>query len=178
LPKDAYILELFCGRGECQQLLKDNEYANVFGGDISLTLLNEARGDCSVQACNSLKLCYKSDTFDALFINDGLHHLSDMAQIEQLLLEVKRVLKNGGLFTFFEPADTVFRTLATMLVFSPFSKLSKRTKLLRNILESEKKELTFWLKNSRQVIRLLGETGFREERYYNTFIHMVLKVRK
>lgn len=173
LPKEARILELFCGRGECQELLRNNGYASVFGLDMSLRLLKEADKRCCVQACNSLKLCYKADSFDVLFVNEGLHHLRNMEEMKQFFCEAKYVLKQDGMFGFFEPADTVFRIIATAAVFSPLSNLWGRTRALKNILESEKNEFEFWLKNTPAIFDFLKKEGFRLEKRCKTFIHMI-----
>lgn len=174
LPKDCRILELFCGQGECQELLCENGYNKVFGFDISEALLQQASKNYRLQVCDSLETCYKPDTFDFIFINDSLHHLKGMAQIKKCFEEVRRVLKLNGAFAFYEPANTFARKLAAAMVLSPVSYISKRLRLLKAILIEEREEYSYWLSHIPQILRLLEETGFSIDNLGNTSIHMTV----
>lgn len=172
--REIRILELFCGKGECQELLIDNGYMKVFGLDISEILAHKARKDCRIQVCNGTNLSYKSNVFDLIFINEGLHHLHGENEIKMCFDEIKRVLKKGSFFVFYEPADTIFRKLASLMIFSPLSNVSQKTKLIRDILIKEAEDYGFWLKNTPQILRLLESAGFKIEKRNKTFIHMVI----
>lgn len=172
--KDWRIFELFCGKGECQELLIDNGYINVFGSDLSETLVRQARKDCRINVCNSINLPCKSNVFDLIFINEGLHHLKGHDEIRLCFDEIKRVLKKDGSFVFYEPANTTFRKLASVMLFSPLSNIFQRTKLIRDILNKEMTEYSYWLRNIPQILRLLENIGFSIERYDRTPIHMVV----
>jgi SAM-dependent methyltransferase len=178
--KSANILELFCGKGECQELLQGMGFAGVYGLDISKALLGYVKQNVNVQACDSLNICYKSDTFDIVFINEGLHHLHDMFEIERCFMEVKRVLKNGGLFAFYEPDHTLARSLASALVLSPLSFVSRRTRLLKSILLDEMQEYRFWLSHIPEVLQLMRGIGFHINKQFKTPIHtgVVTHIRK
>ncbi len=174
--KELRILELFCGKGECQELLIDNGYINAFGSDLSETLVRQARKDCRIKVCicDSTNIPYKSNVFDLIFINEGLHHLKDYNAIGLCFNEIKRVLKEAGLFVFYEPENTIFRKLASVIIFSPLSNISQHVRLLREILIKEMKEYSYWLRNSPQILRLLENIGFSIERYDKTPIHMAV----
>ncbi len=172
--REIKILELFCGKGECQELLIDNGYIKVFGSDISEVLAHKTRKDCRVQVCNGTNLSYKSNVFDLIFINEGLHHLHGENEIKMCFDEIKRVLKRGGFFVFYEPANTIFRKLASLMIFSPLSNVSQKTKLIRDILIKEAKDYGFWLKNIPQILRLLEGAGFEIKKRDKTLIHMVI----
>ena len=135
--KDCRILELFCGRGECQELLADRGYPYVFGMDISQALIRRAKNYSCMQACNSVRLCYKSDTFDIVLVNEGLHHLKGINEITQCFCEIKRVLKNNGLFVFYEPLNTAIRRIAVKIVFSPLGRISQRANILKDMISEE-----------------------------------------
>lgn len=175
--KNIRILELFCGRGECQGLLRDAGYQHVFGLDISQLLVSQARQDCCVQICNSLDICYRSDSFDLLFVTEGFHHLKGIEQIKRCFDEIKRVVRKDGILAFYEPANTLTRRLLSLMVFSPLSNLFGRTRLLREILTEEMIEYSFWLKNTPQILRLLEDMGLCIERYNKTLIHMIVILR-
>jgi SAM-dependent methyltransferase len=172
--KGSRILELFCGRGECQELLADYGYPNLFGIDISQTLIRCARADNRIQACNSVRLCYKPDTFDVVLVNEGLHHLKGIEEIKRCFSEVKRVLKNNGLFVFYEPANTFIRNFTVKVIFSPFGSISKKANLLRDIMRQEMPEYSYWLKNTPQMLRILEGMGFHVSKCERTFIHMAI----
>jgi ubiquinone/menaquinone biosynthesis C-methylase UbiE len=177
---DTPILELFCGKGECQELLQKMGFVKAYGLDISKTLLDWANKDSKILVCDSLNICCKPDKFDLVFINEGLHHLRGMPQIELSFSEVKRVLKNDGIFAFYEPANTLARSIAQTMVLSPLSCVSRRTRLLKSILMEEMQEYRFWLTHIPEVLQLMRDTGFSIEKQYKTPIHMgiIARVRK
>jgi SAM-dependent methyltransferase len=172
--KDIRILELFCGMGECQQILAQRGYKNIFGLDISYDLIRRAAPGLRLQVANSLNVCYKDNVFDVVLVNEGLHHLKGAGEIRQCFGEVKKVLKKGGLFIFYEPADTIMRRLALKAVFSPIGGFFEKSRLIREILSKEEKEYGYWLKNTGPILKLLMDSGFDIERQFRTFIHMAV----
>ncbi|MBI4620201.1 MAG: class I SAM-dependent methyltransferase [Desulfobacterales bacterium] len=172
--KELQILELFCGKGECQELLINNGYVNVFGSDISETLVTKTRKDCRVIVCNSLILSFKSNIFDLVLVNEGLHHLKGEDEFRLCFSEIKRVLKNNGSFVFYEPSNTIFRKMASLMIFSPLSNISQKTKSLRKIMTDEMSEYMYWLRNVPQILKLLEKIGFKVERNDSTFVHMAV----
>ncbi len=172
--KELQILELFCGKGECQELLINNGYVNVFGSDISETLVTKTRKDCRVIVCNSVNLSFKSNMFDVVLVNEGLHHLKGEDEFRLCFSEIKRVLKNNGSFVFYEPSNTIFRKAASLAIFSPLSNVSQKTKLIREILTDEMNEYRYWLRNTPYLLKLLEKIGFKVERNDSTFIHMAV----
>jgi ubiquinone/menaquinone biosynthesis C-methylase UbiE len=172
--KDTVILELFCGKGELQKILKEAGYARVFGSDISLSELRQAHKDSCLQACDSLVTCYKPGSFDFVFINEGLHHLLGLGQMEKCFSEVRRILKDNGTFVFYEPSNTPVRKFFQFLLFSPLANLSRYTRKTRNELIKEMAEYTFWINNTRDALRLLQGAGFCIKKNRNTLMHMVV----
>ena len=109
------ILELGCGGG-----LMAEEYARrkarVIGIDRSLPSLRVARrhaasGGLAIDYIGSLgeRLPFSDDTFDAVVTADTLEHVDD---VEQVVLQAARVLKEGGRFVY----DTVNRTWRSRLL--------------------------------------------------------------
>jgi SAM-dependent methyltransferase len=101
LPEDGAVLDLACGDGFLLSLLRDRAGAGarLVGIDLSTGELRHARGrlgpDAPLCRGNALALPFPDGRFDAV-----LCHLALMLMpaTEQVLLEVRRVLKPGGRF--------------------------------------------------------------------------------
>ena len=138
LDRSSRILELFCGRGELLEVLSGWGYNNIFGLDISKELFKNSKLKAKIVTGNSLKLSFKSDSFNMVIVNEGLHHLDCFSDIDVQLKEIKRVLIDKSLFIFCEPRNSIFRYTGFRLAFSPLSKFFKRAQALRIIFEEEK----------------------------------------
>jgi len=110
LQKDTTVfLEYGCGHG--QYLIK---YASMvkmgMGIDISETLINHAQMEMKSQNVNNLEFSvmdamntsFENGYFDIIHGSAILHHLD----LKKSLLEIKRILKDGGKAFFDEPLDT------------------------------------------------------------------------
>ena len=75
LKKNAFILDCFCGTGCMSEALKKLGFKNTVGLDLSLSLLLKNRSSKKVICGNAIKTKFKAKTFDAIFIQGGLHHL-------------------------------------------------------------------------------------------------------
>ncbi|UCB57007.1 MAG: class I SAM-dependent methyltransferase [Candidatus Omnitrophota bacterium] len=160
LDKSSRILELFCGRGELLEVLAGWEFNNIFGLDISKELFENSKLKSRIVVGNSVNLSFKSDCFDAVIINEGLHHLNCFSDIDAQLKEIGRVLMNRSLFVFCEPRNSLFRKIGFRLVFSPLSKLFKRIEACRLIFEEEMQTYTNWINNENKIYSLLIKNGF------------------
>jgi ubiquinone/menaquinone biosynthesis C-methylase UbiE len=176
--KSAVILELFCGKGELQEIVRESGYTRVFGSDISESELRHTGQPQRLQACDSMYTCYKPEAFDFVFVNEGLHHLLGLADMKRCFCEINRILKPGGTFVFYEPADTPVRRFLSLILFSPLINITSRTKRIRDELVKELSEYRFWLRNTSSVLRLLEDAGFRIEKNRKTLMHMVVTAKK
>jgi SAM-dependent methyltransferase len=100
--KGMYILDAMCASGiETGYLLKQG--ANVVGVDISQKNVNEYNKrwgkPCFLNSIH--KTDFSNNTFDAIYICGGLHHVLPL--LNETILEIHRILKPGGLFYFVEP---------------------------------------------------------------------------
>lgn len=114
------VLDLGCGDGSFSQLLREQGNI-VFGVDISsqAVVLAAKRG---VNACkvkvDSEPLPFKNNFFDFVFCGELIEHLYDP---DFLLSEVKRVLKQGGLFVITTPnLASWFNRLVLLFGFQPY----------------------------------------------------------
>src|SRR6185295_4428151 len=103
-PRDARVLEIFCGRGNGMVALERLGFTALHGVDLSprLVRLYRGRGRCSAGDCRALPI--RSASQDVVIVQGGLHHLPDlMADLPIVVREVQRVLKPGGRFVAVEP---------------------------------------------------------------------------
>lgn len=114
------ILELGCGAGEASVYFA-KQGADVVATDISngmLKLVAEVanRHNVAVQTskCLSDDLPFEDGTFDIVYAANLLHHV----ELEPTLVEVRRVLKKGGVFVCWDPLAhnpliNIYRSMAT-----------------------------------------------------------------
>lgn len=114
--KGLRVLNICCGSGmEAEFLAKLG--AKITGLDISEEALARAakRAELfgfsieTVQG-SAESLPFESDSYDYVFVHDGLHHLSDP---QKGISEMARVAKKGLFFT--EPADALITRIAVLL---------------------------------------------------------------
>jgi hypothetical protein len=101
---------------------------------------------------------------------DVLHHLGP-SEILDCLVEIRRVLKPGGLFFVCEPAGTIFRKALTVLLMSPLSRLSSFARDKRAMVEQERETLEPWLKAERAVPDQIAAQGFEPEFFKRCWLH-------
>ena len=91
-------LDLGCGIGQYSKKLIEYGY-DVISADISDIALNKVKefNTNVIKVDMREKLPFESDEFDLVFANLSIHYFSD-ADTHKLMEEIKRILKNGGLF--------------------------------------------------------------------------------
>jgi len=97
LPKDALILDLGCGAGTYCRALNKLGYRNIIGLDYSFAVLKKAQ-----RKINNIPLI-NADVYNLPFKNQTFNHIICIGVFQALtnekaaLLEIKRVLKKGGI---------------------------------------------------------------------------------
>lgn len=91
-------LDLGCGIGQYSKELMNYGY-EVTSSDISLIALEKVKefNDNTIRIDMNEKMPFKDKTFDLVFANLSIHYFSDN-DTKKLMNEIKRVLKDGGLF--------------------------------------------------------------------------------
>ena len=96
----ARVLELGCGQGEGQRILRrDFGASQVVGCDLDGRQLQRAQRRCRQDAAlswvqaDAQELPFVADSFDAVVSFNALHHVPDW---ERALAEAQRVLRPGG----------------------------------------------------------------------------------
>lgn len=138
LPKNKKlkILDVGCGPGAA--LLYLSRFGDVIGVDLSDEALKFAGKRGKVMKADISSLPFKDESFDAVSCLDVLYH-QWVKDNNKALLEIKRVLKPGGIFLLREPAYDWFRSNEDVVDFTKhrFTKkeiereLSKSFKILK-----------------------------------------------
>lgn len=115
-PKDARIVELFCGRGNGLRALRSLGFANIEGIDLSPRLVRCYDGPAQVHVGDCRALPFADASRDILIVQGGLHHLPRLPEdLDQTLDEAARVLGNSGRLVVVEPWLTPFLRFAHLL---------------------------------------------------------------
>lgn len=99
LHKNAYILDLGCGPGRDTKIFTNKGF-QVTGIDLSRNMIKAAKEKCvnaTFHVMNMEKLEFTDETFDGIWANSSLLHISKK-NIPKVLGEVYRILKVGGIF--------------------------------------------------------------------------------
>jgi ubiquinone/menaquinone biosynthesis C-methylase UbiE len=108
-PRDARILEIFCGRGNGLRALERLGFANLEGADLSARLLAEYRGPAKCVECDCRKMPFADESKDFVVVQGGLHHLLALPQdLDKTLDEARRVLAREGRIVIVEPWRTAY----------------------------------------------------------------------
>jgi len=157
LNTEESILDLGCGDGLDLHVFVELGYTRVYGLDTSLQLLAYAE-DLEVIQADIYAMPIAGDSLDVVFVNGVLHHLAD---VEPAILEIRRVLSNGGVFCLIEPTSSPLRWLANKLTLSPFARFSRFLTLRKQMLEEELPCQEKWLATERLFPGLLEHLGFQ-----------------
>lgn len=154
LPKNIRIAEIFCGRGGGLVALERMGFHNVEGVDLSDTLLAEYRGPATMHLADCMNMPFDSDTFAAVVVHGGLHHLPKLPEdLDQTLSEVARITTPGGRFYVIEPWRTPFLTLAHFVTeLSLMRRLYKKGDALATMTARERVTYEQWLGQPKEIL--------------------------
>jgi ubiquinone/menaquinone biosynthesis C-methylase UbiE len=160
-PRDAEIVELFCGRGNGLIALERLGFARLEGVDLSPRLVAQYRGPakCVVGDCRRLPFADRSK--DVLIVQGGLHHLSTLPDdLDQTFSEMRRVLRSDGRAVLVEPWLTPFLKFAHALSENPLARrVSNRIDALAVMIQFERRTYEQWL-GQPELIRKIARSHF------------------
>ena len=160
-PRDAEIVELFCGRGNGLIALQRLGFTNIEGVDLSPRLIAKFKGTakCTVADCRQLPFPDRSK--DVLIVQGGLHHLPTLPDdLDQTFSEMQRVLRPTGRVMFVEPWRTPFLTFVHFVSeISLVRRLSNKMDAFATMTEHEIRTYKQWL-DQPQTIRKIAQTHF------------------
>ena len=168
-PKDAAMVELFCGRGNGLIALAGLGFTNLTGVDISADLLKGYRGPGRVLQADCRSIPLPDGSADFVIVQGGLHHLPEMpGDLDQTLREARRLLRPGGRVFFVEPWLTPFLRGVHFLCFkSVIRKLSGKMDALATMIEHERFTYEQWLGMPEKILALLDRYFTVERRVLN-----------
>ena len=156
-PKNAPVLELFCGRGNGLVALDRLGFTRVRGIDLSprLLALHQREGRSVVGDCRQLPI--ESVSSDVAIVHGGLHHLPILPDDLRLTVaEVRRVLKPGGLFVVVEPWLTPFLAFVHFVgSIQVIRRMSPRMDAFMTMTEHERETYERWLSQPDVIMAIL-----------------------
>lgn len=163
-PREAQIVDLFCGRGNGMQALHRLGFARIEGVDLSPTLAEKYDGPGKVYVADCRKLPFADESKDIAIVQGGLHHLPTLPEdLDQTLAQVRRVLRPGGRFVAVEPWLTPFLRVVHLLAHQkPVRMASAKFDALATMIDYERRTYEQWL-GQPKVIRGLMEKHFAVE---------------
>ena len=146
-PRDAEIVELFCGRGSGLIALHRLGFTRLEGVDLSPRLIAQYEGTANCIVADCRRLPFRDRSKDVLIVQGGLHHLPNLpADLEQTFLEMQRVLRKSGRVMFVEPWRTPFLDFIHFVSRIPIVKrLSGKVNAFATMVEYEIRTYTQWL---------------------------------
>ncbi len=146
-PRDAEIVELFCGRGNGLIALERLGFTRLEGADLSPRLVAQYRGPakCIVSDCRQLPFADRSK--DVLIVQGGLHHLPALPEdLRQTFAEMQRVLRKEGRAVFVEPWLTPFLKFVHAVSQNPLARrVSNKMDALATMIQFERRTYEHWL---------------------------------
>lgn len=169
-PRNAEVVEIFCGRGNGLHALSQLGFTRLEGVDYSPALLARYTGSakCTMADCRALP--FPDASRDILVVQGGLHHLLELpSDLERSLDEVVRVLRPGGRFMVVEPWLTPFLRFVHAVAFFPPTRAAwGKLDALATMIEHERTTYEQWLGQPAVVLNAL-KCRFRVERCSTTF---------
>lgn len=157
-PRDAQIVEIFCGRGNGLHALNRLGFTRIEGIDISAALLAQYRGPATLHQGDCRQLPLETGSRDVLVVQGGLHHLNELPRdLEQVLSEVQRVLRPGGRVVIVEPWLTPFLHLVHAVSgITVVRRLVPKVDALATMIHHERDTYERWLSRGTEILALLN----------------------
>jgi ubiquinone/menaquinone biosynthesis C-methylase UbiE len=153
-PRDAEIVELFCGRGNGLRALTRLGFHNIEGVDLSWRLLAHYHGPAQCYACDCRKLPFADESKDMLICQGGLHHLPLLPDdFAQTMKEMRRVLRKDGRLIIVEPWMTPFLRFLHVVSENPLvRRISNKMEAFATMIHYERRTYERWLGRPEQIL--------------------------
>jgi ubiquinone/menaquinone biosynthesis C-methylase UbiE len=159
-PRNAKIVELFCGRGSGLRALHQLGFSEVEGIDLSPSLAAAYPGPGKILVGDCRQLPFENASKDILIVQGGLHHLTVLPDdLDRVLNEGARVLSKDGLFVVVEPWGTLFLSVSHALCRSgTIRRLSPKVDALATMIHYERKTYEQWLSHPGLILDSLRKS--------------------
>ena len=156
LPRDARVVELFCGRGNGLHALARLGFTRLEGVDLSARLVALYRGTARCYVADCRQLPFPDQSRDVLIVQGGLHHLPTLPEsLEETLVEMHRVLRKRGQLIIVEPWQTPFLKLAHFISQIPIvRRCSAKLDAFATMTDLERRTYEQWLNRPELVSSL------------------------
>ena len=160
-PREAEIVELFCGRGNGLIALQRLGFTRLEGVDLSPRLMAQFKGSAKCTVADCRKLPFADRSKDVLIVQGGLHHLPALPEdLDQTFSEMQRVLRKDGRVMFVEPWRTPFLTFVHFVSeISIVRRLSNKMDALATMAEHETRTYAQWLAHP-ELIKKIARAHF------------------
>ncbi|HTR47782.1 MAG TPA: class I SAM-dependent methyltransferase [Verrucomicrobiae bacterium] len=157
LPRDARVVELFCGRGNGLHALERLGFTNLEGADLSERLIALYRGPAKCHVCDCRKLPFADGSKDALIVQGGLHHLPTLPEsLAETFAEMHRVLRKDGRAIIVEPWLTPFlRFVHSVSSVRLVRRCSPKLDALATMIDYERPTYEQWLGQPELILELV-----------------------
>ena len=158
-PRDAQVVELFCGRGNGLAALAELGFTRLEGVDLSASLVAQYRGPAQCYVADCRHLPFPDRSRDVLVVQGGLHHLELLPDdLVRTLEEARRVLRPGGRLVVVEPWLTPFlRFVHAVCEIRLARRAWPKLDALATMNEIEAPTYLAWLGRPREIVALLRE---------------------
>jgi ubiquinone/menaquinone biosynthesis C-methylase UbiE len=158
LSKESHIAEIFCGRGGGLVALERIGFHNIEGVDLSDSLLEQYQGNATLHLANCMDMPFDDDSFDAVVVHGGLHHLPRLPEdLDRTLSEIARILKPRGNFYAVEPWRTPFLTFAHFVTdLSIMRRFYAKGDALATMTERERATYEQWLGQPDEILAVFA----------------------
>jgi ubiquinone/menaquinone biosynthesis C-methylase UbiE len=156
-PRDAVVVELFCGQGNGLRALQRLGFTNLTGVDLSPSLATRYQGPARTIVHDCRRLPFPDASYDVAVVHGGLHHLTSLTDdLPRTLAEVRRVLRTGGRFVVIEPWRTPFLDLFHAITRQPAARrLSSKLDAYQTMLEQEGETFERWVSAPAEILAQL-----------------------
>lgn len=160
LPRDASVVDLFCGRGNGLSVLREWGFIELTGVDLSPELLRKCPEGVRLVVADCRELRFPENSVDAFIVQGGLHHLPRIPEdLEACLLEVHRSLKKGGTFFVVEPWSTPYLRAVHAITRMPvIRKRVARFDAFATMVEEEWETYAQWLSGKHEILDVFDRT--------------------
>jgi ubiquinone/menaquinone biosynthesis C-methylase UbiE len=160
-PRDAEIVELFCGRGNGLIALQRLGFTRIEGVDLSPRLLAQFKGSAKCTLADCRKLPFANRSKDFLIVQGGLHHLPTLPDdLDQTFSEMQRVLRKDSRAIFVEPWRTPFLTFVHFISeIPPVRRISSKMDAFATMTQYELRTYEQWL-GQPELIKKIARAHF------------------